>query len=233
MYNNPIMSLNLTPDSPLFRLPGGWLITLVTWVIPFLAIVVAITIHEFAHAFAADRLGDPNPRLQKRLTLNPLRHLDFLGTVMLIFFHFGWGKPVQFDPYNLKSPRKDAALIAAAGPLSNLFTAFLCGLGLYLLTAFTALATTPISLLYLFLYSLLSISVILAIFNLIPVFPLDGNHIISAFLSPATAHSFNHSMKRVGPILLIILILPIFSGLSLITIFLTPISGYLIQLFAP
>ncbi|MEK7065464.1 MAG: site-2 protease family protein, partial [Patescibacteria group bacterium] len=83
-----------------------------------IALVVAITIHEFSHAYAADRLGDPTPRLQGRLTLNPLAHLDPLGTLMLLIARFGWGKPVVFDPFNLRHPRRDAAIISFAGPLS-------------------------------------------------------------------------------------------------------------------
>ena len=85
-----------------------------------LAIAIAISIHEFSHALAADRLGDPTPRLQKRLTLNPLAHLDPIGTLMLILFRFGWGKPVQFDQFNLRNPRRDTMLISLAGPASNL-----------------------------------------------------------------------------------------------------------------
>jgi len=85
-----------------------------------LAIVIAISIHEFSHALAADRLGDPTPRLAGRLTLNPLAHLDPIGTLMLILFRFGWGKPVQFDQFNLRNPRRDTMLISIAGPMSNL-----------------------------------------------------------------------------------------------------------------
>src|SRR3989339_1835794 len=88
-----------------------------------LAIIAAISIHEFSHAWAADRLGDPTPRLQGRLTLNPKAHLDPIGTLMLILFRFGWGKPVMFDPFNLKNPRRDAMLIGLAGPASNLISA--------------------------------------------------------------------------------------------------------------
>src|SRR3990167_9790844 len=91
-----------------------------------LAIVIAISIHEFSHALAADRLGDPTPRLQGRLTLNPLAHLDPLGTLMLLIVRFGWGKPVVFDPFNLRHPRRDAAIISLAGPVSNLILAFVC-----------------------------------------------------------------------------------------------------------
>src|SRR3989339_185985 len=93
-----------------------------------LAIVIAISIHEFSHALAADRLGDPTPRLQGRLTINPLAHLDPIGTLMLILFRFGWGKPVQFDQFNLRNPRRDTMLISIAGPTSNLLTAVLAAI---------------------------------------------------------------------------------------------------------
>ena len=104
--------------------------------ITILALVLAITIHEAAHAFAADRLGDPTPRIQGRLSLNPLAHLDWIGSFLvpafLIFsgspLLFGWAKPVQFDPYNLEHPRRDSALISFAGPLANLLLALLFGL---------------------------------------------------------------------------------------------------------
>src|SRR3990167_795118 len=91
-----------------------------SWLI---ALITAITIHEFSHAWSADRLGDPTPRSQGRLTLNPLAHLDPLGTLMMLLVKFGWGKPVQFDPYNLKNPKRDAAIISFAGPFSNLILA--------------------------------------------------------------------------------------------------------------
>src|SRR3990167_9499711 len=84
-----------------------------------ISIVIAISVHEFAHAKIADQLGDPTPGLQGRLTLNPKAHIDLYGMIFLLLIGFGWGKPVQFDPFNLKHPRRDAALISIAGPLSN------------------------------------------------------------------------------------------------------------------
>src|SRR3989338_2044892 len=93
-----------------------------------LSLLAAITVHEFAHAYAADRLGDPTPRLQGRLTLNPLVHLDPIGTLLLFVIGFGWGKPVQFDPYNLENPKRDAAIISFAGPVSNLILATIAAL---------------------------------------------------------------------------------------------------------
>src|SRR3989338_6639244 len=89
------------------------------------ALLVAIAIHEFSHALAADHLGDPTPRLAGRLKLNPLVHIDPMGLLFLLFFGFGWGKPVGFDPFNLKNPRRDAAIISLAGPFSNFVVALL------------------------------------------------------------------------------------------------------------
>src|SRR3989338_5013701 len=83
------------------------------------ALIIAISVHEFAHAFIADKLGDSTPRYQGRLTLNPLAHLDLIGTIFILVASFGWGKPVQFNPWNLKNPRRDSALISIGGPVAN------------------------------------------------------------------------------------------------------------------
>ena len=97
----------------------------ILFVIYLISILTAISIHEFSHAWAADYLGDPTPRLQGRLKLNPLVHIDTMGMVFLLLLGFGWGKPVQFDPYNLKDPRRDAAWISIAGPSSNFILAII------------------------------------------------------------------------------------------------------------
>jgi len=164
------------------------------------ALIIAITIHEFAHAFLADRLGDPTPQLQGRLSLNPLKHLDPVGTLMLLFFRFGWGKPVEFDPYNLRHPRRDAALISLAGPAVNLVLATLLAL---------ILKFSPSSLFSVFLIPIILININLAIFNLLPVPPLDGAKILYGFLPRDWADEYNDFMGRYGTILLILLIIPI------------------------
>jgi len=164
------------------------------------ALIIAITIHEFAHAFLADRLGDPTPQLQGRLSLNPLKHLDPVGTLMLLFFRFGWGKPVEFDPYNLRHPRRDAALISLAGPAVNLVLATLLAL---------ILKFSPSSLFSVFLIPVILININLAIFNLLPVPPLDGAKILYGFLPRDWADEYNDFMGRYGTILLILLIIPI------------------------
>src|SRR3989344_5807861 len=136
----------------------------------FGGLIIAIGIHEAAHCYMADYLGDPTPRALGRLTLNPLAHLDPLGTiVILVTGAFGWGKPSPFDPYNLKNPRSDTAKIALAGPVSNILLAVLLSFLFRLFSPPYALSTI--------LYSLISLNINLALFNLIPLPPLDGSKI--------------------------------------------------------
>lgn len=184
------------------------------------ALVIAITIHEFAHAYVADRLGDPTPQLQGRLTLNPLKHFDPIGTLMLLFFRFGWGKPVEFDPYNLRHPRRDAALISLAGPAVNLILAALLSLSLRLPLP------VPLSLL---VYFTILININLAVFNLLPVPPLDGSKILYGFLPRDWADEYNDFMGRYGTILLILLIIPI-GGSSLAISLIMPVINLLTRL---
>lgn len=190
-------------------------------------IVAAISIHEFSHAWAADRLGDPTPRLQGRLTLNPLAHLDPIGTLMLILFRFGWGKPVMFDPFNLKNPRRDAMLIGLAGPASNIITATIAAVLLrFLPSAFYLLPSSLI------LLPFITISVVLAIFNLIPVHPLDGGKIIAGLLPRALADEWEGIMRQWGIIILVLLIFP-FGGASPIFYLIGPIISYVLSILLP
>jgi len=180
------------------------------------ALLIAITVHEFAHAWAADRLGDPTPQLQGRLSLNPLKHLDPIGTLMLLFFRFGWGKPVEFDPYNLRHPRRDAALISLAGPGINLVLAAVLSL---------VLKFSPPSLFSVFLYPVILININLAIFNLLPVPPLDGAKILYGILPREWADEYNDFMGHYGTILLILLIIPIGGSSLAINLILPVING--------
>lgn len=217
--------------SELFNNPLGFLF----WLI---ALVVAITIHEFAHAYAADRLGDPTPRLQGRLTLNPLAHLDPIGTLMLLIARFGWGKPVQFDPFNLRHPRRDAAIISLAGPASNIALAVICSLILrILITYHLSLITFPfIDLLdYLligFLRPLIIMNVVLAIFNLVPIHPLDGFKIVGGVLPREYARQW-YELEPYGMIFLIFLIFPFFGGVSPISQLISPPINMLLKLLLP
>jgi len=173
------------------------------------AILIAIAIHEAAHCYMADYLGDPTPRSLGRLTLNPLAHLDPLGTIMIIVTGgFGWGKASPFDPYNLRHPDRDTALIALAGPTSNILIAVLISIALHLLPL------QPIAYVLIFIMRL---NIGLALFNLIPVPPLDGSKIF-----------FKHSYST-NYLLLLILIFPIFNGSSLASLIVSPISNLLLR----
>jgi|SRR3989344_3506267 len=184
------------------------------------ALLIAVTIHEFAHAFIADKLGDPTPGMQGRISLNPLRHLDPIGTLMLILFRFGWGKPVQFDPFNLRHPKRDSALIALAGPASNLILATLLSLTIRLI---------PGSLLAVLAVPLILMNINLAIFNFLPVPPLDGAKVLYGILPMEWAEEYNHFMKDYGMILLILLIIPI-GGRSIAINLILPVINFLVQL---
>jgi Zn-dependent protease len=187
-----------------------------------IAILLAVSVHEAAHAWMANRLGDPTARLSGRLTLNPFAHLDILGTISLIFFGFGWGKPVPVDAYNLRYPRRDSAIISLAGPLSNIiFT---------IVAAFSfRLFPIPYSLIPL-IYSLITINLSLALFNLLPLGPLDGAKIILGVLSFDKAEAFEDFMERYGLITLIFLLLPLFFGRSLIDLFLSPTLDLILKI---
>lgn len=190
-----------------------------------LAILIALVIHEFAHAFTADKLGDPNPRLSGRVTLNPAKHLDPWGTILIIFTGYGWGKPVAFDPYNLKDPVKDGALIAAAGPLINLILAFILGL------FFRFFPFSIPQLLLQFLIILFSVNLSLAIFNLVPLYPLDGHHILRVFFSNNFRSAYDQFNHRFGIILAFLLILPIFSSLAPVNYIIIPAISFLQKIF--
>ena len=146
----------------------------IAFIIFLTGLLLSITIHEFSHCFVTDRLGDPTPRMKGRLTLNPLAHLDPLGALTLILTGFGWGKAAPYDPYNLKEPIRDTALIAAAGPASNLLIATVLSLLLKFGIGGDFVALFTVQLIY--------INVTLALFNLIPIYPLDGGKIMRALL---------------------------------------------------
>lgn len=145
----------------------------------FVAIIflIALALHEFGHAAAATALGDDTAKEQGRLTLNPIKHLDPVGTVFIVLVGFGWGKPVPFNPYRLRSKRFGSALVGGAGPLVNLLLALLSA------AAIVHLAPAEGSIRG-FLRLSLHLNVLLAMFNLIPIPPLDGSRILSALLPP-------------------------------------------------
>ena len=151
------------------------------------AVLVAITFHEYAHAFVADKLGDDTPRRQGRLTLNPIAHLDPIGSIMLVFVGFGWGKPVEINPRNFNrdiSMSKGEALVSVAGPAMNIVLAFLFTIIYCLIIKFAPsfLITQAGAITVILLQEIIIINVGLGIFNLIPLPPLDGSKILRHFL---------------------------------------------------
>lgn len=193
------------------------------------ALLVAVTVHEFSHAFVADYLGDPTARLAGRLKLNPLVHLDPLGLMFLFFFGFGWGKPVAFDPFNLKNPRKDAALISIAGPISNFILALLLSLSLKLFIFFKLNFLITIG--KIIFIPMITLNLVLAVFNLLPIHPLDGFKIVGGLLSEKQANEW-YQLEKYGLIFLLMLIFPL-GGSSMLEMIIRPIFNFLVNLLLP
>jgi Zn-dependent protease len=203
------------------------MINIFSFIIFAICLIIAITIHEFSHALVADRLGDPTPRSQGRLSLNPLKHLDLIGTLMLFLVHFGWGKPVIIDPYNLKKPKRDEMLISFAGPASNLILATLLAVIIRFIPSNPFIA--------IFFSDLIQLNIILAIFNLIPIPPLDGSKILFNLLPSESGAKWEEALNRYGFILLIILVfLPITSdGRPILISIISPIINFILNLLLP
>lgn len=189
-----------------------------TALLQVLIILFSLSIHESAHAWMADRLGDPTARMLGRITLNPLPHIDPIGTILLPLVLaisggpvFGWAKPVPVVSRHFKHLKRDEALVGVAGPISNLLLALLCTTvlgGILIATgpsAFWAQFQTQYSPVW-WILRLALINLILAGFNLIPIPPLDGSWVLSAVLPHGVAH-FYDSIRRFGPILLLVLFL--------------------------
>jgi len=191
-----------------------------------LALVVAITVHEFSHALIASGLGDNTARHLGRLTLNPLKHLDPSGTVLMLVAGFGWGKPVPVDQHRLRNGRVGMGLVAGAGPLSNLVVAFLLAIPFKLdalhwsgpgLNHITRVMTGGLQEgLSDILGMMIFFNLLLAVFNLIPLFPLDGSKVLAGLLPRGLAAAYSR-LENYGPLLLVALVmLDMLSGLGVL-----------------
>ncbi|MGI5911477.1 MAG: site-2 protease family protein [Syntrophomonadaceae bacterium] len=197
-----------------------WLINSIIW-LP--SILIALTFHEYAHGRVAYYLGDNTAYIQGRLTLNPIPHIDLVGFLMLLFFKFGWAKPVQVNPYNFSniSIKSGMMFVSLAGPVMNLVLAFFAmvilkiwGFPLDINSFFFVVGNissgfnqlSPLTSLALILYTLVYINIVLAVFNLIPVPPLDGSKILAGLL-PDCGTRLLYNLEAYGPIMLLLLIM--------------------------
>ncbi len=185
------------------------------------AVLWALSFHEFCHGWVAFKLGDRTAAAQGRLSLNPLAHLDPIGTLMLIFLHFGWAKPVPINSRYFKNPRRDIALVSLAGAAGNFLTALACGVLIRLFPSFFLGHWA----LQQFMFTLLGVNIGLGVFNLIPIPPLDGSKVLAVMLPPSAMRTF-FFLEQYGMIIILILA---FSGV--ISVIMEPIMRFLLMLF--
>jgi len=200
------------------------------------AFLLSLSIHEAAHAYMSDRLGDPTARLAGRVTLNPLAHLDPIGTLLPLFLLltgspiiFGWGKPVPFDPFNLRNPRRDAALISVSGPAANLLLATL--LALIVRLSHLTLGSTGF-IVEVVLSPVVALNIMWALFNLIPIHPLDGGKVLVGLLPHDLAYKVDAVLSQYGFIILLFLIFPFF-GFSTLIALLSPLIKLILAILLP
>ena len=183
--------------------------TIVYYVLLAFAVLITLTVHEYCHGYAAYKLGDPTAKNMGRLTLNPIKHIDPIGALCMLFFHFGWAKPVPISGAYLKKPRRDLAIISLAGPVSNLLLALVSAivyLALYTIwygVAFESaflLAVAQNVLDFFMIFHLVNVGI--AVFNLIPIPPLDGSKVLAALLPPRAAEAYMRNERTLYYVLL-------------------------------
>ena len=186
------------------------------------AIIIAMVIHEWAHARTAYALGDPTPRMMGRLTLNPAAHVDLIGLLMLFIVHFGWAKPVQINPYNFSNPRRDDILVSLAGPGANFAISFVTLMVMIFLAKIGFEMSEGMQLV---LSSIMIININFGIFNLIPIPPLDGSHVLKQLLPYELAQKYEILEQHSFLILVIILMTPVVSWI------LVPMQRFILGIF--
>ncbi len=202
----------------LFRIPIEVLLLLIP------VLLFALVFHEYAHAWVAQKLGDPTGRYAGRLTLNPMAHLDPFGSLMILFVGFGWAKPVPVDSRYLSHPRVDMMKIAFAGPAANLLLAFVGGT----IYRTELLGGTPTMVLFIFT----QINIMLAVFNMIPIPPLDGSQIFSGIMMRSNP-ALVYNLQRFGPqILMGLILVGYFTPISPLWMMMSPFVNFFLFLFA-
>lgn len=176
------------------------------------AVLIAISLHEFAHGLASYKLGDPTPRVEGRLSVNPFKHLDLLGTLALIFFGFGWAKPVSVNPRYYENQKAGMVKVALAGPLMNFFVAFVC-LFIMVLIDRNITNSTIVSYFTNLLYFTAAINIGLGVFNLIPIPPLDGSKVVAAILPSKLYFSYMRFEMYGSLIIILLLYMGVFNGI--------------------
>lgn len=207
-----------------------------------LSILIAITVHECSHALAAKKLGDDTAEYAGRLTLNPLAHIDPIGAILFLIVGFGWAKPVPVNPLHFRNPRRDNALVALAGPASNLVLAFLVYLGLHLLLSVSPQTAESLlggdggngvgmQFLAQFLRTSLFVNLGLMAFNLLPIAPLDGSKILEPFVPLSVEEGYAQFMRNGPFILLGLLILESFLPVRILSTWVFSIMDWVLMLF--
>lgn len=184
--------------------------SIIDWVMLIPALLISFSVHELSHGVVAYWLGDNTAKRQKRLTLNPLAHIDWIGFIMILSVGFGWAKPVPIDARNFKDPKRGIALTSLAGPLSNIILAFLSAVALVLMGAVQYPYVSSEGVLTIFLTKLFIYNCSIAIFNLLPIPPLDGSKIVGAILPDR----WYFKMMRIEPYGMIIMILLLATGIA-------------------
>ena len=195
-------------------------------------ILLALSFHEYAHAWMANRKGDPTAKMMGRLTMNPLAHLDPMGTLMIVIVHFGWAKPVPVNPLNLKDPKKDMLWIALAGPASNVILAAGLGLLIRVMNGFgVRIDGSFLGLFQYMLYFAVMINLVLAIFNMLPIPPLDGSKILFGVL-PTEYEEPYLRFQQYGPMLLFgLVIMSSFLRIPIFSFWMMPFVSFFSTLF--